>query len=331
MSDDATKAKKKADAKQRAKEIQRRGLVVRTLILIAVCGIGAFLLLALRLYDIQVTNSGHYQTRALNSQLRHTTITATRGTIFDTNGKILAKSAFVENVFISPFEIMREEQDIGLIADGLAAILGVEREFILARAERTASQYQIIKRKVDSDEAGQVREFIREHRLRGVYLEPDSKRHYPNSNLASQILGFVGTDNIGLDGLEQRYDAFLTGVNGRVVRLTNERGSDLRFPEFGDFFDAQDGNDITLTIDMSVQYYVEKHLTQAIEDYDVLNGAMCIAMNPKTGQILAMAQRPSFDLNNVPRDNIQELFAHSKSIAVSNVYEPGSTFNGRPL
>ena len=338
MSEDVSREK---SAKKASK-----ALLIRTVFLLLLCGLASFAVLAFRLYDIQINNNGHYEALALNAQLRKSSIVATRGTIFDTNGKILAISASVENVFISPLEIALEGQDIGLIADGLSAILGVERSMIIERAARTSSQYELIKLKVEMEETDLVRAFIREHRLRGVHLEPNSKRYYPNNSLASQVLGFVGTDNIGLEGLEQRYEALLSGVNGRRVRLTNARGTDLRFAEYEDFYDAQHGNDITLTIDSSIQYYVEKHLAQAIVDYDVINGAMCIAMNPKTGAILAVANYPNFDPNDFLRlsdkefdkiSHIEEKAERDKAIndarhrqwrnrSLANTYEPGSVF-----
>jgi stage V sporulation protein D (sporulation-specific penicillin-binding protein) len=238
------KAKKK-------KKTQRpgRAMLARTVVLLTVCGIAAFVVLAMKLYDIQIINSNALEASALDAQLRRTTIRASRGTIFDKNGKILAMSAAVENVFISPFEIDRDKQDINLIADRLSFILGVTRESILEKSTKTASQYEIIKSKVDSEQTAQVREFIGEYKLRGIYFEPTAKRYYPNDSLASQIVGFVGSENTGLNGLEQSYNSYLAGVNGRMVRLKNGVGTDLLFTGYDDFYEAQDGYNITLTID----------------------------------------------------------------------------------
>jgi len=160
------------------------------------------------------------------------------------------------------------------------------------------------------------------------------------------VLGFVGTDNIGLDGIEQRFDNQLTGVSGRMIRLTNARGNDLLLAGFGDYYEARHGNDITLTLNMSVQYYVEKHLAQAVIDYDILGGAMCIAMNPKTGEILAIANYPNFDPNNFLRLSEAEMerlgaiedeeiyreayrnaqFRQWRNRSLADSYEPGSVF-----
>ena len=323
-----------------------RAMLVRTVILLAVCGVVAFAVLACKLYEIQITDSGKYESAALDAQLRQTTISASRGTVFDTNGKILAMSAAVENVFISPYELYRDEQNIEFIATGLSTILDVTRDSIMEKTEKKTSQYQVIKQKVESGEAEQVRAFISDNKLKGIHLEAASKRYYPNGELASQIIGFVGTDNNGLYGLEQRYDEYLTGVNGRMVRLKNARGTDLLFNGYDDYYGAHNGNNITLTIDSTIQYFVEKHLKQAIVDYDIKNGGMCIAMNAKTGALLAIANYPDFDPNNFEKigdnemerlnliDDEEEYNQELKSAqylqwrnrALTDVYEPGSVF-----
>ena len=332
--------------RKKPRRSNKRTLLIRTLLLLAVCGLAAFAVLAVRLYEIQIVNNNYYESRALQNQLSRKTLTAARGTIVDANGKILAMSAAVENVFISPHEIDWEGHDTELIADGLSAILGVERGPILEKAARTFSYYQIIKKGVEAEQADLVRAFIKENYLTGIYLEPATKRYYPNNNLASQILGFVGTENTGLDGLEQRYESYLTGVNGRVVRLQNARGTDLKFENYDDYIAAQDGSIITLTIDSTIQYYVEKHLEQAIIDYDVQNGASCIVMNAKTGAILANANYPNFnpnsfldlsdrDLERLGMLTDEEEYAEAfyaaqlrqwRNRSLADTYEPGSVF-----
>ena len=332
--------------KDRRKGFTSRALIVRTLFILTVCGIAAFAVLAARLYDIQIVNNSQYEAMALSGQLRQSTINASRGTIYDANGKILAMSASVSNVFISPLEIERDGQDAEFIAEGLSAILGVGRDAILEKAMKTGSQYEMVKMRVESGEAAQVNNFISENKLKGIHLEPSTKRYYPQNCLASQVLGFVGTDDTGLYGLEQRYNGYLTGVSGRSVRLTNARGANLGFSDFEDSYDALDGYDIKLTIDSSVQYYVEKHLSQAIVDYDILNGAVCIAMNAKTGAILAMASYPTYDPNNYLSLGERELgklthiededeyrdavamaqFLQWRNRSLSDTYEPGSVF-----
>jgi len=324
----------------------KKYLVIRAMILLSVCGLVAFAVLAARLYKIQVDHNDVYEAQALSNQLSQTAISATRGTISDTNGKILAISAAVENIFISPMDIERFEQDVLLIAEGLSAILDVDSETIVEKATRTKSQYQMVKAGVEGGEAQQVRNFIRENKLKGIHFEPATKRYYPNESLASQIIGFVGTDNTGLDGLEKKYNSLLTGVGGRTVKLTNARGADMGFEDYESSYGAQDGKNLKLTIDTSIQYYVEKHLEQAIEDYQILNGAMCIAMNPKTGAILALANYPNYDPNDflklsgkeseklagiTDEEELREAiraaqFRQWRNRSLADTYEPGSVF-----
>jgi len=343
-SDRNAKVKSK-DVRQRAEQKLSRDLLIRTLFLLTVCGIAAFIVLAFRLYDIQINNNAYYESRTLSGQLRETTINASRGTIYDVNGKILAMSGPVENVFISPLELVTHEQDVRFIAEGLSYILGVDFALIMERAGRTSSQYQVIKAKIESEEAARVREFISDHKLKGIHLEPAVMRYYPNDSLASHILGFVGTDDIGLDGLESRYNSYLTGVNGRDIRLTNARGTDLMLAGFGDYYAAEHGNNITLTLNTSIQYYIEKHLEQAVLDYDV-KSAMCIAIDVNTFEILALANYPTFDPNNflrISNDEIERLnliedeeefnlayreaqHRQWRNRSLTDAYEPGSVF-----
>lgn len=318
----------------------------RTLVLMTVCGIAAFIVLAVKLYDIQITNHELYAEKALENQTRETVVTASRGTIYDANGRVLAMSASVETVFISPYETNQYDEDKDLIAAGLSDILGVSRDTILKKMENTASWYETIKRKIESDLSEKVRLFIKENNLKSIHLETDTKRYYPNSGLACHIIGFVGDDNYGLEGLELKYNSYLEGTDGRIVRLKNAKGTDMLFSDFEDFYDAENGDDITLTIDSSIQFYVEKYLSQAIEDYDVQNGGACIVMRPETGEILAMASYGGYDLNNYLKlsdaaqaqiDEITDdaerqeayklaLMEQQRNKAISDTYEPGSVF-----
>lgn len=318
----------------------------RTLFLMIVCGIVAFAVLGLRLFKLQIIDHDFYETAAIEQQVRETTVTAARGTIYDTNLKILAMSASVDNIYISPAEIKLYDEDPTLIAQGLSEILGVDYESILAKTANTKSWYQTISRKVEPEISDKVREFKNEYDLKGVKIEEDSKRYYPYSSLAAQVIGFVGSDNTGLSGVELYDNSTLTGVNGRIVRAKNAAGTDMLFTNFEDYYDAQDGEDVVLTIDSTIQYYVEKHLEQAVRDYDVQNGACAIAMDVNTGAVLAMASLGNFDLNNyqiVDEDvqaiidseadetKKQELLNEAQLLqwrnkAISDTYEPGSTF-----
>lgn len=317
----------------------------RTLALI-VCGIVAFLILAGRLFQLQIIDHELYESKAIEQQLREVTVTAERGTIYDRNMNILAMSASVDTIYVCPIEMNRYDEDPELIADGLSRILGVDKDKVLELLSESNRWYQVVARKVESDLADEVREFINDNELKGIKMETDTKRYYPYSSLAAHIVGFVGTENTGLYGIEAYYDTVLTGTTGRVVRAKTANGTEMLFTKFEDYYDAADGSDIVLTIDTTIQNYLEKHLEQAVIDYDVLNGAAAIAMDVNTGEILGMVSLGDFDLNNyqIVSDEAQalidaaetdeeaaaltttalELQWHNKAIGDS--YEPGSTF-----
>ena len=318
----------------------------RTLFLLIVCGIVAFLVLALRLFKVQIIDHDFYETKAIDQQVRETTVTAARGTIYDSNMKILAMSANVDNIVLNPRAIKMHKEDAELIARTLSEILNIDYDEILAKTAKTNSGYQMVARKVEPDVAKKVEEFKNKYKLWGVQIEEDTKRYYPYSSLACQIIGFVGTDNSGLSGLEKTYNSTLTGVNGRTVRAKNAAGTDMLFTSFEDYYDAEDGKSLVLTLDSTIQYYMEKQLEQAVKDYDVKNGAAAIAMNVKTGGILGMVSLDNFDLNNFQKvsdeeqtkidsmsDKAQqaaELTAAQqrqwRNKAINDTYEPGSTF-----
>ena len=325
-----------------------RSMVSRTLLLMAVFGIVAFIVLAARLYKVQIIDHDMYESSAVEQQVRDTTLTASRGTIYDSNMKILAMSATVNTVYISPAELIKyKETDMkSMISSRLSEILGVSYDDIMKKWDDTASWYKTVAVKIESDLADQVRAFKNEYDLKSVHIVPDTKRYYPYSNLASQIIGFVGTENTGLEGVEAVYDSYLEGVNGRIVKLTAENGIDLPYTGYENYFDATDGKSLVLTVDSTIQYYLEKNLAQAIDDYQVQNGAMGIVMDVKTGAILAMTSLPDYDLNNylkVSDDTLakldeQELSEEEydeqvtaallkqwRNRIISDTYEPGST------
>lgn len=318
----------------------------RTLFLLVVCGIVAFLVLVAKLYQVMVVQHDYYENMAISQQVRETEIAASRGTIYDTNGKILAKSASVDTIFISPAEITKYDEDPVLIARSLSEILGVDYGKILEMTSDTKSWYKVVARKVESDVSDQVRAFKEENNIVGVKIEADTKRYYPYGSLAAHIIGFVGTDNSGLSGIESRYDDSLSGSKGRVVRATDRNGTDMLFVDYEDYYDASNGENVTLTLDATIQYYMEKHLQQAVEDYDVQNGAAAIAMDPNTGAILGMSSLGNFDLNDYQAvseeaqaeidaaesdEEAAELLSAAQQLqwrnkALSDTYEPGSTF-----
>ena len=238
----------------------------RTRFLLIVCGILAFAVLGIKLFNVMIVHHEEYEKMAIDQQVRETEITASRGAIYDTNGKILAMNASVDTIFISPAEIANNKEDPQLIARELSEILDVDYNKILAMTKNTDRWYEVVKRKVEPDVSEKVRAFKKDNNLTGVKIEPDTKRYYPYGNLAAHVIGFVGQDNKGLYGLEQRYDSYLTGSAGRIIRATDNRGTDMLFVNYEDYYDETKGNDMNLTIDATIQYYLEKHLQQAVEE-----------------------------------------------------------------
>ncbi len=322
-----------------------RQMLRRALALMGLCGIAAFLVLLIRLYKLQITDHEFYEELAIGQQLREAAASPSRGTIYDTNMNPLAVSASVDNVYLSPAEIQMYGEDRELIARGLSQILGLDYDDILEKTGRTGSWYVTVARKVEVEQAAEVRRFKTDNGLKGVRLETDTKRYYPNSSLACHLIGFVGTDNTGLEGIEAKYNSALAGSAGRTLRATNAYGTELLFTSFEEYSPGKDGCDLVLTVDSTIQYYVEKHLKQAVEDYDIQNGAGAIAMDVNTGGILAMASIEGYDLNDflAVSDEAQTLIDAAASEeaaallqqaqarqwrnkALSDTYEPGSTF-----
>ena len=324
-----------------------RQMLRRALCLMALFGVLLFALLLARLFQLQILEHERFETLALEQQLRDAPTAIQRGAIYDTKLRPLAISASVDNVYLSPAEIEAYGEDPELIASGLAEILGLSYNDLLEKCGQTGSWYVTVARKVEREQADAVRAFKSDNDLRGVRLETDTKRYYPNSTLACHLIGFVGTDNTGLEGIEAQYDGLLSGTAGRSRRLTNAYGTELLFEKLENFEAGADGCDVVTTIDASIQYYIEKHLKQAVADFDIQNGAGAIAMDVKTGAVLAMASLDGYDLNHFldvsaeaqalidaaeTEEEAQALRSAAQSRqwrnkALSDTYEPGSTFN----
>ncbi|MCL2842014.1 MAG: penicillin-binding transpeptidase domain-containing protein [Oscillospiraceae bacterium] len=324
-------------------------ILSRTLVLMVVCGVLAFVALGAQLFRIQILDHDELERRAIAQQVREITVAASRGTIFDASGTVLAQSASVENVFISPADIYYHQEDQQLIARGLSRILEVDEEMVLERMQNIASQFQTIRNHIDRDMADEVRAFIVEHDLKSVHLQPASQRYFPRERTAAHVLGFVGAEGTGMGyGVEGSYDNYLTGINGRVVRLKTSTGVDMLRAGYEDYFSAQPGDDLHLTIDVNIQQIMERHIAQAVQDFDLRNGGFAVAMQPHTGAILGMVSLGDFNPNSHGRlseermealrqrfpDN-DEAFWAAVSEELENswmnkvtgyTYEPGSTF-----
>lgn len=296
-----TKEQKQANREQNQRA--NRTILRRTLVLMVLCGIVAFVPLIGTLYHLMITEHDYYNEKAIKNQTRSTNLTATRGVIYDANMNVLASPSTVETVFIDPNEIaeqMKQPENSNLldqIARGLGEILDVEPSFVYEQAADKQYRYKVIKRKISEELADEVRAFISENSITGVYLETDLKRYYPNSSLAAQALGFVSSDNNGSEGLEAYYNEELSGTAGKVVTSKGNYGSEMLYT-YEKYYDASDGSSLITTIDSTVQAYVEKNLQNAIDKYDIKNGAFCIVMDVNTGEIKAMATLGSYDPNN---------------------------------
>lgn len=297
--------KKNKERPSGAQQNQRanRMILRRTLFLMVLCGIVAFIPLIATLYKLMIVEHDHYEALAINNQTRSTRLTAARGEIYDRNMNILAASTTVETVFIDPNEIAKEmekPENSGLldtIANGLSNILGVEPDFVRMQAADTKYRYKAIERKISEELADEVRTFINDNKIKGVYLETDAKRYYPYSSLGAQLLGFVSDDNIGTEGLEAYYNSYLEGIAGKVVTTKGNYGSEMPYT-FEKYYDATNGDSLVLTIDTTVQSYLEKNLQAAIDRYEIQNGAFGIVMDVNSGAIVAMATLGSFDPND---------------------------------
>ena len=334
---------------RKSEKVRRANRIIqnRTMILMAVLGVLVFLILVIKLFSLQILRHDELEAKALDQQTRSTEVAATRGTIYDCNGNIMAISATAETVFLSPLEMDRALSDKDnpvawtkdSVAQKLSEILEINKEGILKKMERTDSQYEVLKLRVEEDVADQIRTFINDEGVVGVYMVTDAKRYYPYATLASQIIGFVGTDNYGLYGLEARYNDVLDGETGLVVSTKDPTGSDMLYG-YEQYYKAQNGSDIVLTLDATVQYYVEKALSEMVTSTEA-QGATGIVMDVETGAVLAMASSPTYDLNDpsavyesrlasLVKDGQLDLadaqLRQWRNRAINDTYEPGSTF-----
>lgn len=273
------------------------GVLRRTTFIMIFCGILLFIPLIWQLFQLMIVQHDKFESDAISNQTRSTTVSADRGVIYDCNMNILAASKTVENVFIDPWEIHNSNENVDLIANGLASILDVDADFIREKAAMLDRRYEVIARKREPEVADAVRQFINDNDLTGIHLESDSKRYYPAGTTAAQVIGFTNAENRGGDGLEAYYDDVLQGTAGAVVTTRGNYETQMLY-SYEKYYEATDGNSLVLTIDSTVQMYLEKNLKAAIEKYDVQNGAFGIIMDVNTGAILAMAIEGSYDPNN---------------------------------
>ena len=379
----ANNPRRKSDAARRANQVIRS----RTVLIMSLLGVVTLLALFWKLYDLQIRQHAELQEKAVAQQTASTVVTASRGTIYDSGGNVLAESATAELIFLSPLEIQAfvddqedaieeaakeaeekgesytppEVLDQSYIARGLSRILGLDEETILTKMEKTETQYQELVKKAEQDVADEVRRFIngeiddegnavpedQQRSLRGIFLRPNTKRYYRYGSLASNVLGFVNADNIGAYGLEAQYDSVLTGTAGLTVTAKNNYNQPLLF-NYEQYYDAENGGNLVLTLDVNVQYYLEKGIESMVKKFDAKNGATGIVMDVNTGAIVAMASYPNYDPNDYSTVTDEKLLATLEGLTegskeynealgaaqlkqwrnkcYQDTYEPGSTF-----
>ena len=297
-----------------------------------------FILLTARLSYIQFIWGAELSQMASSQQAQSRSITAKRGTIYDSTGKyVLAMSSSVESVSVNPTNITNENKE--KVAKALSEIFELDYETVFKKVSKRSSIETIVK-KVDKEKTDELRKWMEDTGISaGINIDEDSKRYYPYNDLAAQVIGFCGSDNQGLDGIEAKYDEVLKGVNGKIERQTNATGESLGEEKY---VAPVDGNSLTLTIDMTIQSIVEKYLEEACIDNVCTDGGSIIAMKPKNGDILAMATYPSYNLNTPFEPYSDELKASWETMeqkertetlqglwrnkAISDTYEPGSVF-----
>jgi len=335
------KSKKRAEKGPSQRLRQRTAILI---LLILVLGFGAAVL---RLTYLTTVQSSELQESAVDLQLADTTVSAKRGTIYDANGNVLAESASVWQVVMSPVNFKNDKQRQAA-AKGLSEIFDLEYNDVLDDTKQQ-SHYVVVKRRIESDEREKVLELIdtlkKDYSCSGVIqLLDDYKRYYPKNSLASSVIGFTGSDDQGLEGIEYEYDSYLSGTPGRIITAQNARGTDMPF-RYEQNVESEDGNNVYLTIDETIQSICEKYMQKGVEDNNVLNKGVCIAMDVNTGAILAMVTTDGYDLNNPYelsakdkkkiKSTPKKKQAEAESAALSNMwrnkavadtYMPGSVF-----
>lgn len=335
------KSKKRAE-KGPAQRLRQRTAIL--ILLILVLGFGAAVL---RLTYLTTVQSSELQESAVDLQLADTTVSAKRGTIYDANGNVLAESASVWQVVMSPVNFKNDKQRQAA-AKGLSEIFDLEYNDVLDDTKQQ-SHYVVVKRRIESDEREKVLQLIdtlkKDYSCSGVIqLLDDYKRYYPKNSLASSVIGFTGSDDQGLEGIEYEYDSYLSGTPGRIITAQNARGTDMPF-RYEQNVESEDGNNVYLTIDETIQSICEKYMQKGVEDNNVLNKGVCIAMDVNTGAILAMVTTDGYDLNNPYelsakdkkkiKSTPKKKQAEAESAALSNMwrnkavadtYMPGSVF-----
>lgn len=319
--------------RKKEKNIKSKNLLIGML-----SAFGVLALLLLRLAFLQFVQGAELKESANRQQGTDRIISAKRGNIYDSTGKLLAASATVDTVSINPSKIKTENKE--KVAQAFSTIFELDYNEMLEKVNSENPLETIIK-KVEKDKIDRLKEWMKTNEISaGINIDEDVKRYYPYGNLASSLIGFCDTDNIGQEGLELKWNQVLSGTAGKIISIEDARRGLI--PDNNEsYVPAENGSNITLTIDANIQTIAEKYLKQACIENDCRSGGNVIVMNPSSGDILAMATYPDYDLNS-PRDpnstlaptwdslseteQLNALYKMWRNKAVSDTYEPGSTF-----
>lgn len=330
------------------KEFKSQNFIyVKKIKIIFIVVILIFVLLLGRIGFLQFVQGSYLKELAYQQQSINQIISPKRGSIYDSTGKVLATSASVDTITINPEKIKDSNNDEQKtkelkekVAKAFSEIFELDYQETLNKVNST-SQVETIAKKVEQDKVDELENWMKENNISvGINIDEDTKRYYPYSTVLSQVIGSCGSDNQGLSGIEYEWDSVLSGTPGKIV--SSQSASQEEIPDAQEtYIAAENGSDLTLTIDLNIQSIVEKYLQQAVENNNCENGGNCIVMNPKTGDILAMATYPNYDLNQpfTPNEYVAKTYdsldAEGKSNAiyqmwsnksVSELYEPGSVF-----
>jgi len=329
-----------------------QGMKKRILVILVALCIGVTGIVSGVLFKVSVIDSKELSAMATDQQQSSFDIKAKRGTIYDRNNKVLAQSATVWDVIISPGDIEKNEpENREFICKGISGILGTKYETLTEACKDTSSRYYVVKKKVDRSTVEKINNFVLKNNLNrySVYTVENSERSYPNGTLAASVLGFVNENEEGY-GIEAYYNSYLKGTDGRVITTTDAHGNAMPY-DYSARYSAKDGNSLVLTIDETLQYYLEKNLEITVSQHKLANRSTGIIMNAKTGAIVAMATSPGFDPNDpshvyfesdrltlakmsADKKTEEEILAKKQEIwgkqwqnkAVSELYIPGSVF-----
>lgn len=268
-----------------------------------------------KLLFVMIVQSEDLKAKAISQWLRDVPLEAPRGQILDRNGIVLADTSTLYSIYVRPTAVKEKEK----VASALSQILGLDYDKVYEKVTKKASEVTI-----SHGVTKEQMNAIYATGLSGIYYAEDNNRYYPYGDFMTQLLGFTSSDGVGQTGLEAYYESYLKGVNGQILTETDLVGRPIGAEE-SYYVPSVKGMNLTTTLDYYIQRIAAAAVQKAVETYNPKN-VSCIVMNYKTGEVLALAEAPSFDLNNIPRDDVTTLFSYSKSQIVSNVYEPGSTF-----